>query len=604
MAQTAHHQLFPGTEYAEKSWDVASQDIVGGASDICGVILIAQKGPINTPTYITSWDQFVKTFGSYLADANGAYSVREFFNNRGGSGKLYVVRVVHYGDVSDPTSLTATMAKTEINDRRATGAVKTVTFYDKYYGALGNTYGIKITDEHRVSSYLTDDAASGATQIEVKIVRNFIVGDYVSITKTVDGTPVVFTSQITAIDPATRKLTLKDALTSAFTENCIVNTADFTVEVYYKTATDEILEKKFVGCNMDPESAYYIENQVNSDRKGSSLVSVVDEQINVSTPPEKNPKILSTIQYLTGGGDGLTNFADTDIIGSAEGKTGLYAFESVTDMIHVWCPESSSMAVNRAGFSYWENRMTGMFFGSVPSGLNPEDAADYRDQAAWDTSYGALYHNWGYVDDPIGTGDKPQKLIPLVGHVLGAMGKNDETHTEGYGSAPAGEKMTLVGVNSLEFDVDSSNGGVMYGENNRNINPIIRAKKSDLTFGIMVWGSRTQSSAKKWTQIHARRIFIYVETNIVAQTKWIAFENKGDALYNRISRIVSKFLRSVKGLAGNTDAERFQFVCDNTINNDEDSVVNSQVALNISAIGEFVWFEFGHTPDTSTLSES
>lgn len=586
---------FPGVEYTEKDWD-SSSAIVGGATDTCGVTIIAQKGPINKPTLVNSIDQAIEKFGTYLANANGMYSIRGFFKNGGRS--LYINRVCHYSDITDASTCSARRATASANDRRQTGAEATLTISDKWLGSLGNTYGYKVVDEHRVEVALTAATTQGAKEVTLKVVRDFVVGDYVAIT---DGTNTSY-GKIVSIDIVNKKITLDRALTNVFalTANPKCYTCDFKLQIYRKTLTQDVLEKEFAGCNMDPESAYYVENLVNSSANGSSLVTVFDEQIDVDNIWEKLPVANDVIVYLTGGDDGLTDFADTDIIGDPASKTGLYAFDDIHEMMHHWCPESTSMAVTRASYDYWTNKMTGMYFAAVPSGLNPEAAANFRDEAGWNTSYGTLYHNFGYVLDPIGSGDNPQKLIPLIGHVLGALAKNDRTDVNEYGSAPAGEKMVLVDVNALEFEVNDKNGGIMYGNNNRNINPIVNLSGNG---GIAVWGSRTQSSVKKWFQIHARRVFIYAETTIVSQTRWIAFRNKDETLYNQINRRVKKFLGTLQGLDGATDDERFEFVCDTTINDPEDSYVIGRVGLNIVSVAEFVWFEFGQKPEGVSLAE-
>lgn len=584
---------FPGVDYTEKDWD-SSSAIVGGATDICGVMIIAQKGPINKPTLCNSIDQVIAKFGSYIADAYGLYSVKGFFQNGGRS--LYVSRLAHYTDITDATTLTAKRAEATINDRRETGSEPTLTFMDKYDSAVGNSYGFKVIDEHRVNVKLTEANTANTNVIKVKVVRDFVVGDWVCI----DDEAVKAYGQIVSINAADRTVTLSDNITQVFAVGSEVYTCDFKLEIYRKNVTGPVLEKEFTGCNMNPESPYYVCNLVNSAANGSSLVECVDEFADLEKVYEKLPAITEDIKYLSGGNDGLTDFCDMDIIGDPASKTGFYAFDDINEMIHVWCPESHSMSVIRAGFDYWTSRITGMYFSMVPSGLNPEGAANFRDEAGWNTSYGALYHNWGYVTDPLGAGDDPQKLIPLTGHVLGYMSKNDRENLDEYGSAFAGESAVLLGVNKLEFEVDSKNGGIMYGNKDRNVNPIVNLSGNG---GIAIWGARTQSSVKKWFWIHARRIFIYVETTIVGQTRWVAFKNKNDTLYTQLTRRVTKFMRSVKGLRGTDDDERFEFVTGEAINDPEDPYVISRLGMNIVAIGEFVWFEFGQRPEGVSLAE-
>ena len=580
---------FPGVEYTEKEWD-GSSAITGGATDLCGVIVYAQKGPINKPVLIKSIDQYIETFGSYMENSNAMYSIRGFFKN--GGSQLYVNRVVHYNNITDASTFTAKKAKVSVKDSRGIGAEDTLTFVDRYFSDLGNKYEIKVVDKHRVQSKTTKEALLNTDIVTCKIAREFVVGDYI----TLKNNALTETKKIISLDYIKNEIKLESKLTNAFPNNSDIFTADFTVEVYETNISGPQLKETHVGLNMDNTTKYYAPIFIDEHSK---LIDCIDENIELNNVYERNPKTSDTVFYkLTGGDNGLTNVSDTDIIGDATSKTGLYAFDNIHDMIHIWTPESSQENVIRTGYDYCTAKMTAMFFASVPKGLNQEKAAEFRDIAGWDTSYGVLYFNNGYVSDPIGVGSNPLKLIPLTGHVLGALCKNDKTNANGYGSAPAGESVVLLDVVKLEYDIDATNGGILYGNKNRNINPIVKL----LNGGIVVWGSRTQSSNKKWFQIHARRVFIYCETTIVSQTRWIAFKNKDNALYSQIQRRVKKFLGTLKGLRGDTDEERYEFVCDSTINDPEDSYVIGRIGLNIVSVGEFVWFEFGQRPEGVSLA--
>ncbi len=66
---------------------------------------ITEKGPINQATLVTSWEQFVTKFGSYINDGYLAYAAKAFFDN--GGQRLYVVRVARYENITNKTTLTA-----------------------------------------------------------------------------------------------------------------------------------------------------------------------------------------------------------------------------------------------------------------------------------------------------------------------------------------------------------------------------------------------------------------------------------------------------------------------------------------------------------------
>ncbi len=88
----------------------SARTIAGTSTAVFGMVGIAERGPIGTPTLITSLANYIKVFGSYLAVASAqlAQAVAGFFAE--GSGQLWVVRTAHYTDTSDPTTITAERA--------------------------------------------------------------------------------------------------------------------------------------------------------------------------------------------------------------------------------------------------------------------------------------------------------------------------------------------------------------------------------------------------------------------------------------------------------------------------------------------------------------
>jgi hypothetical protein len=75
------------------------------STSACGMIGVTERGPVNKPVLVTSWEQFVNKLGSYVQAGYLAYAARAFFDN--GGSILYVNRVVHLSDPTDRDSLTA-----------------------------------------------------------------------------------------------------------------------------------------------------------------------------------------------------------------------------------------------------------------------------------------------------------------------------------------------------------------------------------------------------------------------------------------------------------------------------------------------------------------
>jgi phage tail sheath protein FI len=83
--------------------------------------------------------------------------------------------------------------------------------------------------------------------------------------------------------------------------------------------------------------------------------------------------------------------------------------------------------------------------------------------------------------------------------------------------------------------------------------------------GIRVWGASTLSSDPAWRYLNVRRLFNFVEESIQAGTQWVVFEPNDYALWQRVKRDVSAFLKRVwmsGALFGATPEEAFFVKCD------------------------------------------
>jgi uncharacterized protein len=68
-----------------------ARPIEGVGTSVAAFIGLAPKGPLNEPTLVTNWSQYVAAFGDFTEDYYLAHSVYGFFNN--GGNTCYVVRV-------------------------------------------------------------------------------------------------------------------------------------------------------------------------------------------------------------------------------------------------------------------------------------------------------------------------------------------------------------------------------------------------------------------------------------------------------------------------------------------------------------------------------
>lgn len=74
-------------------------------TSIVAAVGITERGPVGVPTLVTSFDEYRDIFGGFSADSDLALAAQGFFENEGQF--FYVIRTVHYADVSNPLSKTS-----------------------------------------------------------------------------------------------------------------------------------------------------------------------------------------------------------------------------------------------------------------------------------------------------------------------------------------------------------------------------------------------------------------------------------------------------------------------------------------------------------------
>ncbi len=132
---------------------------------------------------------------------------------------------------------------------------------------------------------------------------------------------------------------------------------------------------------------------------------------------------------------------------------------------------------------------------------------------------------------------------------MGIYARSD--NTRGVHKAPANEVVRACSGLDCQF-----NKGEQDILNPKGIN-LIRAFPGQ---GIRVWGARTVSSNPKWKYVNVRRLFIFIEESIKANTNWAVFEPNDTALWVRVQRTISVFLTGLwrnGSLMGSSPEEAF-----------------------------------------------
>ncbi|MEU5262205.1 phage tail sheath C-terminal domain-containing protein [Amycolatopsis sp. NPDC021455] len=230
----------------------------------------------------------------------------------------------------------------------------------------------------------------------------------------------------------------------------------------------------------------------------------------------------------------------------------------------------------------------------APPGATPVAALDWRRR--FDSPFGALYHPWLLVVDPLSaTGDVA--AVPPAGHVAGVCAHVDLT--AGVHEPPANELVPLA------VDTVSTVDEVTHGDlNDGGVNAIRPVR------GMRVLGDRTLARAlPEWQYLNVRRLVLAIEEEIVEETAWTVFEPNGPRLWREVDRVVRGVLEQAwqRGmLRGASREEAYSVTCDATVNPPADVAAGRLVCLiglNPPPPAEFVVVRVIRTPSGVAVRE-
>lgn len=257
-----------------------------------------------------------------------------------------------------------------------------------------------------------------------------------------------------------------------------------------------------------------------------------------------------------------------EIVGDAANRTGLGGLEGLDEVRLVLCPDimvgfdGSDDAKNRvkmiqeALITHCKLMKYRFAILDTPPRLNAQQAKEWREFLNFDSDYAALYYPWLVVADLINSGST--KAVPPSGHIAGIYNRSD--NERGVHKAPANE--VISGAVGVEFAVSKGEQDVL--------NPIgVNCLRAFPNRGIRVWGARTLSSNAAWRYVNVRRLFITVEASLDVGLQWVVFEPNDTALWSKVRRDITSFLRNVwrsGALFGTTPEQAFYVKCDEELN--------------------------------------
>ncbi len=556
--------LSPGIYTKESDFSYYVKQLSTSSAAMVGV---AERGPINQPMLVTSWEQFVTTYGGYIQAGYLAYAARSFYDN--GGSVLYVNRVAHLSDPLDRHSLTAVSASVRLQDRSQVAATLVtgqegtdqIRWTAHTRGTQGNGItvalivsgndtpaSVSVSSSDITVNLATDisgSAISTADQIVALVRADAAASELVSAATADTGiTSAVATTQLAGGLDGRDSLLVIAANEGTWGNDLSVSVIDSSREPgslfnLIVRRQDRVLEIHR-DLSMDERSPNHVELKVNGQ---SSFISVSDLNESDGAPTQR--PMLGTA-LLSGGNDGLTGMTDHDFIGDASAHTGLYAFDEVDALNLIAVPGVTTAPVIQAGLAYAENRRDLMFLADAPIHMEPLEVIQWRrgegsnNHAAFNSTYGALYYPWQEISDPL-TGQP--KLIPKTASALGCYARSDRTNH--VWSAPAGVvRGRLYNVLSLAYKVARGEMDALYPEG---INCSIALPET----GIAIMGQRTltlQSSALD--RVNVRRLMMHIQKAIKNSSWFVVFEPNNPLTWRSLIRLINPFLQDIQENGG------------------------------------------------------
>lgn len=546
--------LSPGV-YVEE-YDNAPRGVEGVGTSTAGFVGLAERGPAEgAPQLITNYASFIRKYGGYLSEfAFGAYrylagAVEQFFQN--GGTRCYVARVV-------PADAKAAAYHAEHVDVEAANE-----------GKWGNRIVLHFSEVTKKKMQLLDKKEERVYL--AKSTAGFEEGCLVKAGEEYNRIVKIFGSEVTFEKEFEQEVT-----DSGLVPEKLVYLSELEVQV--NCSEDAEVFQELSLC----ESS---DNYINAKMAASQLVKLTAApKADIGSPVEAllGEGISSVV--LEGGDDGTKEQITAEtFIGKDNGpgkRTGIQSFleNSVVSIMAV--PGITMPDVIVSLIAHCENTQSRFAVLDMP-----EDISDTRSLIEYrglvDSTYAAMYHPWIQSFD---RSNKKPGYFPPSGAVAGVYSRTDINR--GVHKAPANETVSCTG---LKINFTKGEQDIL---NPEGIN-LIRALPGQ---GIRVWGARTASSNASFKYVNIRRLFIYVEESIRANTGWVVFEPNDAALWNRVSMSINGFLNTLfrNGMfAGATPAESY-FVDIGPSTMTEDDIRNGRLICNIgiapSRPAEFVIF--------------
>ena len=560
----ANFTVSPGVAISEIDNTYLTGNPVQAGAAIIGPTV---KGPVEVPTLVTTYSDFVTLFGDSFISGGNSYSyltsiaAYNYFNYGGTS--LLVARVV----TGSYTSATSTVASNYLNVASSSFTLETISegIMMNSSGSLDSSGALASGSANNIRFEITNsNTGSGTFNVVIRrgndTTNNKVVLEAFN-NVNLDPNSSRYISQVIGdqtlnYNPSTNQMELSGSYPN-LSRYVRVKAVNFPTPDYF-TPTG------------NPISAYTASIPIN----GSGSFTGATGNISGSTGATMYDNIGATTQGLVGG-----NY-DTMIalLGNAEAYQFNVLFTpGLTNDAHPTQITNIITNTQQRGDNLFVTDLS-LFSGTIASTVIQAQTRD--------TSYAATYWPWVRIIDPA-TGK--QVWVPASTVIPGVYAFNDKVSAPWF--APAGiNRGGLSTVLQAQYKLSQGNRDTLYANN---INPIATLPKQ----GVVVYGQKTlQKAASALDRVNVRRLMIELKNYIRQISDTLVFEQNTNATRTIFVTRVTPYLEGIQQKQG---LYAFKVVMDDSNNGpaviDQNQLVG-QIYVQPTRTAEFISLDFILTP--------
>ena len=478
---------------------------------------VSETGPLNTPTLVTSWNQYVATFGGLVWGGQMPFAVFAFFAE--GGGACYVVRAEAGGPAP------ATLASLTAGPLTISAAIP---------GAWGDSLAVTISD-------VPPSTAPGGAPSPVFAINVFYNPPAKGVVPTV----------------------IDDLFASYVATNPLMSQ---TIG-----GLNWVLLESFSG---------FTAADLQSGAAGLSNIEIRINQTSLFirvavTGTTRPPNLAQPTMLSGGGGDAAPGSVQLATALAALDSLTDVSLLCVPDTVLI-----ADLGLQRAALQQvvtWceaRPRRDLFYIADSPFGLSAPDVDAFKTGAAsadglvpsgvaLQSPLGALYYPWITILNPGSTTTVP---IAPSGAMAGLYVAADNA---------VGPWRVAAGINLGALSLANGVTQAVTDSDQDILNPDgVNAIRTIINYGVCAYGGRTMasnsiSSDPEQIYISVRRLLTMIEQSVYIGLQWVAFESNSPGLWASVTRQVGLYLTNLwqsGGLFGSTAAEAFSVQCDATNN--------------------------------------